>query len=73
MIIKIKRNYIIVIASAILKHKTKKKTCKNEKFSKNNLRVQMESLKNKKLVILGMKSIMCKFKGVERIFFFFCW
>ena len=25
MIIKIKRNYIIVIASAILKHKTKKK------------------------------------------------
>ena len=29
----------------------------------------MESLKNKKLVILGMKSIMCKFKGVERIFF----
>ena len=31
----------------------------------------MESLKNKKLVILGMKSIMCKFKGVERIFFFF--
>ena len=34
MIIKIKRNYIIVIASAILKHKTKKKTCKNGNFLK---------------------------------------